>query len=498
MAAVYNYDAANFKSAGPAKLRPSNRESYVYMTQDESDNLDVVVITATTYKNNIIKTRVEIDGAMPGTQILVKDDPEVTPKEDEWYWDAANNRGNFTWLLQPTYTDGVVLGHFKFVDNYCFRVEFKPNWNGAISNIVFLSGTVAAPQRVLSVPLSTNSAFFEFCQYPKAVITKTDATCSSLGSATIASLNNLPVSAYKWTKDGVTIATTSTVTGLQAGDYEATITVGDCTATRPVTIGISGVPVTATWTVSDPTKTVQGKIVLTPSGGKPPYAITWTNSAGTVFARNVTTVNVAAGTYTVSIYDGCHTQEYEIVVAGPGSCAAGTFVNDEGTCSPCPAGTYSDSVDSDSCTVCPPGSYNIVAGSTSCTTCQANTFSGGATTPCSNCPASTYSMSKSGHCTPCPIGTSRPSGSTTCTACAAGAFRCDGQSLCEDCPEGTFSSSGAGACTACDPGTYSSSGSSTCTSCAANTFAASGAKSCTACPTGTSAPAKSSVLLACM
>jgi hypothetical protein len=498
MAAVYNYDAANFKSAGPSTLRPSNRESYVYMTQDEQDNLDVVVITATTYKNNIIKTRVEIDGAMPGSQILVKDDPEVIPKEDEWYWDPVNNKGNFTWLLQPTYTDGVVLGHFKFVDNYCFRVEFKPNWNGAISNIVFLSGTVASPKRVISKALSTNSAFFEFCQYPKAVITKNDATCSSLGSATITSLGNLPVTAYKWTKNGATIATTSTVTGLQPGDYEATITVEGCTATRPVTIGISGVPVTATWTVTEPTKTQLGKIVLTPTGGRPPYAITWTNAAGSVIARNVTTVNVAAGTYTVSLYDGCYTQEYEITLTAPGSCAAGTFVDEDGTCTPCPAGTYSDSADSDSCTVCPPGSYSTTTGATSCTTCPANTFSGGATAPCTNCPVSTYSMSKSGHCTPCPIGTSRPSGATTCTACPAGTFRCEKASPCEACPAGTFSASGAGACTACDPGTYSQSESASCTTCPANTYAAAGAASCSSCPTGTTAPTKSSVLLACM
>lgn len=36
-------------SKGPKTLIPGNRESLVYMTQDESDNIDVVVITATTY-----------------------------------------------------------------------------------------------------------------------------------------------------------------------------------------------------------------------------------------------------------------------------------------------------------------------------------------------------------------------------------------------------------------------------------------------------------------
>ena len=45
-------------SKGPSTLLPSakTRESVAYLTQDENDNIDVVVITATTYTGTQIDT----------------------------------------------------------------------------------------------------------------------------------------------------------------------------------------------------------------------------------------------------------------------------------------------------------------------------------------------------------------------------------------------------------------------------------------------------------
>lgn len=500
MASVYNYNAAQFKANGPKGLMPgsNSRESLVYMTQDESDNLDVVVITGTTYKNNVIKTNVEVVGAQTGSaSILVADDPT----EDTWSWDASTNKGSFNWLLQPLYTDGVVIGHFKFVDNYCFRVQFLPNWKGAIDNIVFLSGTVAAPKRVISKPLvgnSTVSPFFEFCQYPSAIITKSDASCTSLGSASVTAIANGTAS-YMWTKnsDGSTIGTGSSVSGLQAGEYTVTINVEGCTATRPVTIGTVGVPLSVSHTLTQPTKTQNGKIVLSISGGTAPYSITWKNAANTVIARNVTTINVAAGQYTATVTDGCSTQSLTVTLDAPGTCPAGTFVDGD-ECTSCPAGTFSSASESTSCTVCPPGTWSTTTKATSCNTCAANTYSGGAVGPCNNCPVSTSSTAGSGVCTPCPIGTDRATGASYCTACPAGSSRCDANALCSACPAGTFAGAGQ-PCMDCDPGTFTDmSGQTSCQTCAANTYAASGASACSACPAGRMAPAKSSVMMACM
>jgi len=497
MAAVYKYSAKDFKSLGPSTILPvaKNRESLAYLTQDENDNLDLVIITATTYNDNKIKVNVKLDGVAPGPSLLVQDD--IQPTDDIMNWDSVNNVGNFTWDLDAYFTDGVVIGHLQFVDNYCVRMNFLPNYNGAIASISFLSGTVASPTRVFTQKL-VNAQYYEFCQYPKTTITKTDASCTALGSASATSPSG--TATYAWTKaDGTTVATTSSVSGLAPGAYSVTVTVNGCTATRPVTIGNTGVPISATSTLTNPTKTTAGTITLKVSGGNPPYSITWMNPSGTVVARNVTSLSVTtAGTYTVTIADNCGApQTLNIDVSAPGSCAPGTMVDGD-NCDPCPAGTYSTTNDAAACTVCPPGTASTVSGATSCTSCAANTYSAGAIGPCNNCPQSTFSDARSGVCTPCPVGTDRASGATSCAPCPAGSFRCDAKQLCSSCPAGTFSAAGAQACSSCDPGTLSASGAASCSVCAANQYAPSGASACTSCPSGTNAPAGSSVLLACM
>jgi len=470
----------------------------MYMTQTEDDLLDIVVITGTTYNNNIIRVNTQITGAAPGVQTLLCDDPPVITK-DIWNWNSGTNSGNFSWDLTSYFTDGVVLGHIQIVDNFCFRAQFLPNYNGAVAKIVFLSGNATNPTRVLNTAYT--SSYFEFCQYPQAIISKNDASCGSLGSATASSLNG--TATYLWTRaDGSTVGTTATVTGLSAGTYTVTVTVNGCTASRPVTIGSTGVPIVATYVVVNPTKTQSGSITLAITGGTPPYTITWKNSQGTVVATSGTVLPVSAAnadTYTVIITDGCSTQSYDITIGGVTSCPAGTMndPNSDG-CLSCPPGTYSGIPNSDTCTVCPPGSWNTVVNATSCNTCAANTVSGGYTGPCTSCGVSTYSAAGSGVCTACPAGTDRPSGSSSCTPCSAGSYRCADSGVCQSCTAGTYSVAGQASCTPCDPGTYSSSGSTSCSNCSANSYAPSGASSCTTCPSGLSAPASSTVLLACM
>eukprot|EP00026_Physarum_polycephalum_P005029 Phypoly_transcript_05055.p1 GENE.Phypoly_transcript_05055~~Phypoly_transcript_05055.p1 ORF type:complete len:496 (+),score=53.36 Phypoly_transcript_05055:92-1579(+) len=418
--ALYNYIPSTFMSHAPSQILPvaNNRESLAYMTQDDDDNLDIVVITATKYQNNIIRVNVEVTGSPPA-QILLKDDP--TP--DQWIWNPATNAGNFTWDLDAYFTDGVVLGHFESIN--CFRVNFLPNYNGAVATVSFLTGTVAKPQRIFSQALQ-NGKYYEFCQYPQAAITSTPASCSTLGTATATSLTS-GTATYSWTDStGAVVGTTSKVTGLEPGNYTVAVTVAGCVATRTVAVGHSGVPISATWSVTQPTKTKAGKIVLSISGGNPPYTITWKNSAGNTIASGVTTLSVSsAGTYTVIISDGCNSQQYDITVAAPGACLPGTFVDpDTGLCAGCAPGTYSNTTDAAACTVCPPGSFNSAKNATSCNKCAANTVSGGATGPCTTCPVSTSSPAGSGICTPCPPGTDRVSGATSCSPCDAGSFRC--------------------------------------------------------------------------
>lgn len=497
-AAVYNYSPSAFMSKGPAGILPitSKRESVAYLTQDASDNLNAVVITATTYNNNVIKVNCNITGAAPGVQTLLQDDPG-----DTWNWDPSSNSGNFVWSLNSYYTDGVVLGNIQIVDNFCFNVQWAPNYQGSIATISFLSGNVTNPTRVISTAYTTG--WFEFCQYPSTMITKTDASCSNLGSAMAASLNG--TATFVWRNSaGTSIGTSASITGLAPGNYTVEVTVSGCTAYRPVTIAVnSGNPITATSVITNPTKIAAGSVQLTISGGNPPYSITWTNAMGAVVATNVTTLSVnasKAGTYMVSITDGCNMQSYTFTLTAPGACPPGTMMDADGSsCDACPAGTYSTSTDANVCTVCPPGSWNNMANATSCNTCPANTMSPGGTAMCSNCSVSTFSSAGSGSCTSCDVGTDRADGASSCSPCAAGSFRCADMTTCQPCPAGSFSGAGQQACTACDPGSFAgTAGLTMCSMCGANSYAASGASSCTPCPSGLSAVAGSSVLLACM
>lgn len=387
MAAVYNYNASTFSSQGPASLRPGARQSYVYMTQDASDNLDVVIESVTTYTNTIINAQVQVIGAVPyNAEIIVKDDPT----QDQWQWNPNNNTGAFEWFLQPGYTDGVVLGHFQLIENYCFRVTFLPNWGGSIATIIFLSGNVSKPVVVASKPLvgnSTYSTYFEFCEYPQAVITATNATCFASGTATAAALNNTANATYLWTDStGATVGTTKTVSGLTAGTYTVLLTEGTCSITRDVTIGYSALSFTASTSTTTQTRQTLGTVTVSVSGGYPPYAITWLNAAGVIIASNVTTLQVPEGSYSVTVSDGCHQMTYPAVVDGPASCPPGTIIDPSSQgCLSCRAGTFTSAQDSSACTVCPPGSWNDVVNSTSCNECPANTYSSGGTDSCSNC-----------------------------------------------------------------------------------------------------------------
>jgi len=69
-----------------------------------------------------------------------------------------------------------------------------------------------------------------------------------------------------------------------------------------------------------------------------------------------------------------------------------------GSCSPCPAGTYSNEPGAATCTLCPAGTY-----------------AGGGATACAECPAGTYSSAPgAATCTWCPAGTWSDEGATAC------------------------------------------------------------------------------------
>jgi hypothetical protein len=184
------------------------------------------------------------------------------------------------------------------------------------------------------------------------------------------------------------------------------------------------------------------------------------------------------------------------------------------TCSPCPAGTYSNKVGAISCTACSSGTYSI-PGSISCfPICpygyrpSANgvcaPISGVAPTTASpsfnQCTPGTYSSNGYAPCQPCSTGTtSIINGATSCINCPYGTMSYGG-SFCTYCPAGTIATNGngcvltpsntytqgvpqmmllassptpplsSGSLNSCPSGTYSTPGSAICSSCPVATY----------------------------
>jgi hypothetical protein len=138
--------------------------------------------------------------------------------------------------------------------------------------------------------------------------TKTDITCYGLtnGTANVSVSGGTPSFTYLWS-DG---NTAQNRTGLSTGSYVVTVTdaVG-CTTTSGLSISqptLLSVTVQATPPSCPPGATTpldaNGSIILTVSGGTPPYTYLWNNGATTQNRTNLT-----AGTYTVTVTDskGC-------------------------------------------------------------------------------------------------------------------------------------------------------------------------------------------------
>ncbi len=128
--------------------------------------------------------------------------------------------------------------------------------------------------------------------------TSCNGTCD--GAATVSMAGGTPPYTYLWSNG----ATTMTVSGLCEGIY--TITVTDnagCTDIDSVDIK-SPFPLILNFTVNDVLcfGACNGSIIVTPSGGTPPYTYTWSNNKYT--SNND---NLCAGTYTVTVTDnnGC-------------------------------------------------------------------------------------------------------------------------------------------------------------------------------------------------
>jgi Leucine-rich repeat (LRR) protein len=286
--------------------------------------------------------------------------------------------------------------------------------------------------------------------------------------------------------------------------------------------------ITFSWTGCPLTgKTLNWTIPPNIIGGNNRFGLVTTNSASYGrFTINGLTPNTLYKNLRLNLVDGDKTvssDNYITFITDP--CNAGNYYS-SGTCTPCPAGTFSNSSTRfvTQCTLCTGQTYSKTAGATSCTPCSDDKVSSSDGTSCvycdpgkgvkggdlpfngtcQTCPdgykpvndvctmciAGTYC--KNGIENNCPSGKSSVSFSSTisqCLNCPSGSYSDATTSYrCEYCPAGQYSIQG-GSCTNCPAGQYSISGGS-CTLCPFRMVSAAGSASCGYCPVGYGLPDK--------
>jgi gliding motility-associated-like protein len=139
-----------------------------------------------------------------------------------------------------------------------------------------------------------------------SLVAQTNVSCYGGTDGTVSVQLSRGLSPYTYSINGFTFQSTSTFTGLTAGNY--TVTLRDsrgCTAFVPVTITQPGPLVLAIDSLQNVlcNGQAQGAIFIHVNGGAAPYSFIWSNGAT---SQNVT--NLAAGTFNVTVLDakGCN------------------------------------------------------------------------------------------------------------------------------------------------------------------------------------------------
>jgi hypothetical protein len=126
------------------------------------------------------------------------------------------------------------------------------------------------------------------------------AGCNIGGSATVAITNSAGPFTYQWSNG----QTTAVATNLPVGNSTVTVTntATGCTGTTTVNVAQATPIITAITATINATCATGGSATVSASGSVPPYTYLWNNSQ-----TNATAINLAAGTYTVTVTDatGC-------------------------------------------------------------------------------------------------------------------------------------------------------------------------------------------------
>ncbi|MCX7954721.1 MAG: T9SS type A sorting domain-containing protein [Bacteroidales bacterium] len=199
------------------------------------------------------------------------------------------------------------------------KLPYTYQWsNGQTTNIAIkLRGNTTYHVTVIDAcNISRNTSIvMQYSDVPSVIIEKTDITCygSATGRAKAIPINTVGSGTrirYRWNNG----RTTQEITNLVAGTYSVTITDRDCNnATASATTSIlqpNPLTVSAISYPSSPCKNT-GIAIALPNYGTPPYTFKWSNAQ-----TNDTIINLASGSYTVTVIDNCGTTKSYTVYVG--------------------------------------------------------------------------------------------------------------------------------------------------------------------------------------
>ncbi len=203
---------------------------------------------------------------------------------------------------------------------------------------------------------------------PTATATFTNLSCNGvcIGDASVSISGGTPPYTYLWTNS----ATTSSITGLCAGNYTVTVTdAGGCSLTQSFVITEPPALTLSVNATSPLCNTGTGSASATPGGGTAPYTYLWSNAQTGQNATGLTN-----GTYTVTITDanGCTATATAAITVPSGISQLTTATNalcngGTGTATSVPSGgtppytyTWNNGQTTQTATGLPAGTYTVV------------------------------------------------------------------------------------------------------------------------------------------
>lgn len=176
---------------------------------------------------------------------------------------------------------------------------------------------VVSAQQGLAIAPATDSFSITVTVSPAAAANtiETDVTCAAGGTATTTVTAGTAPYNYTWN----TGATTSSISGLTAGNYAVTVSdANGCAVTNTVTVGSNVVTINTNTPTTTPSAcgSATGSASINPVNGVAPYAYNWNNGGNTQ-----TINNIPSGSYSVTITDvnSCQGVVSNIVVNNPNS-----------------------------------------------------------------------------------------------------------------------------------------------------------------------------------